>query len=178
MPVDNETRKKNRLIQYRAICLNGSLVESPCILCSRRGVVCIMDSKSRNCAECTRSGRKCEKRFHSEHEWNRVLNAQEKIKEDISQAESTLLVLNAEQSKLLARLSKISSKTTESMARIRRLRRQEEILKTKSGRMLDHDTLVMDQLDEENPPTPGDEGQILAAVDDPSLSQMLRDPSF
>jgi hypothetical protein len=70
MPKRNRYREFGR--QADEIERQGVPVENPCESCLRRGVLCIMDLKSRNCSSCTRRGRKCEKCFHSENEWKRL----------------------------------------------------------------------------------------------------------
>jgi hypothetical protein len=173
MPVDNKTRKQNRLIQYQSILTNGSVSESPCEHCFSRGVDCVMDSKHRNCAECTRRGRKCAKKFHSESEWQKVLREQKKIDDELAQAEQQQM---------------------EIMMKIIRLRKQRQFLRTRNDRMLNHDAEIMEQLDAENPLSAEDLAELdrladednartLAATsENPTLTQMLEmnplSPSF
>ncbi|KAL2009636.1 hypothetical protein VTN00DRAFT_5443 [Thermoascus crustaceus] len=89
-----------------------------------------MDSKSRNCSSCTRRGRKCEKRFHSDKEWNDLSRSEEQINAQLEEAENQVELL---------------------MAKIKRLRKQRKFLKEYGLRMLDHDTAVMDKLNEDDP---------------------------
>ena len=103
-----------------------------------------MDSKSRNCASCTRRGRKCEKRFHSLNEWAKLEKNEDKIKADIEQAERQL-----EQS-ILAQ-QELSHKQSQLLSKVQRLRRQQQLFKERGSKMLDHDTTVMDVLDDEDP---------------------------
>jgi hypothetical protein len=91
-----------------------------------------MDNKDRNCASCTKRGRKCGNRFHSDREWTEFEKAETKTKEQLDEA--------------LAEQVKLS-------ARIVRLFKEQEFLRSRGKRMLDHDTLVMDRLDEEDPPS-------------------------
>jgi uncharacterized protein YdcH (DUF465 family) len=164
MPVDNKTRKQNRLAQYNSILTNGSSSDNPCEYCFFRGIQCIMDPRHRNCAECTRRGRKCAKKFHTQSEWQKVLREQQKIDDEIAQVEQQQLDL---------------------MMKIVRLRKQRQFLRTRNDRMLDHDSTVMDQLDEEDPPSTedlaeldrladADNAQILAATsENPTLTQLI-----
>jgi chromosome segregation ATPase len=113
-----------------------------------------MDSKSRNCASCTRRGRKCEKRFHSAVEWAKLEKEENQIKSDLERAEIQLEKAMEAQQKLFAK--------------IRRLRKQQQFLKERGSKMLDHDTNVMDVLDEEDPegipPSTPPEGRELNAT--------------
>lgn len=164
MPTDNKTRKQNRLAQYNSILTNGSVSEDPCEYCFSHGVNCIMDPRHRNCAECTRRGRKCAKKFHSQSEWQKVLREQQKIDDEIAQAEKQQLDL---------------------MMKIVRLRKMRRFLKTRNDRMLEHDSRLMEQLDEEDPPTAEDlaeldrladasDAQVLAATsENPTLTQVI-----
>lgn len=164
MPTDNETRKKNRLRQYNQILKKGSPVDFPCDHCSSHGALCVMAPRNRNCAECTRRGRKCERRLHSEAEWDSVLKNEAKIAEELALAEKQQMDL---------------------MMKIIRLRKQQKFLSERSGRMLGHDSDVMAQLDEEDPPSTEDlaeldrladaeDARILAATsENPTLTQMI-----
>lgn len=170
MPSDNQTRKQNRLAQYKSILTNGHPSESPCEYCASHLVDCVMDPKFRNCAECTRRGRKCAKTFHSETEWQKVLREQQKIDEEIALAEQQQINL---------------------MMKIIRLRKQRQFLRTRNDRMLDHDSSVMEVLDSEDPLSAedlaeldrladADNAQILAATsENPTLTQMIAsDPAL
>lgn len=176
MPVSNEVRKRNRLLQYRAILANGSIVDNPCDHCAQSNKSCVMDSKNKNCAECTRRGRKCLKQFHSEREWENLHRDQEKIASELEEAQRNWL--------------EHSQKMQEAMSKILRLQKQQRFLKERGGRMLEHDSLLMEQLDEEDPPSAEDlrelerladesDAAFLDAVSsDPSLTRMMNDPSF
>ena len=50
-----------------------------------------MDSKNKNCAECTHHGHKCQKQFHSEHDWNSVHRDQVKITSDLENTQQIWL---------------------------------------------------------------------------------------
>ena len=164
MPVDSATRKQNRLAQYRSILTNGSVAEHPCEYCFSHGISCMADPKYRNCAECTRRGRKCAKRFHSETEWQKVLREQQRIDEELAQAEKQQVDI---------------------MMKIIRLRKQRQFLRSRNDRMLDHDSALMEQLDAEDPPSAEDlaeldrladehDAQALAATsENPTLTQVF-----
>ena len=76
------------------------------------------------------------------------------------------------------------------MSRILHLHKQEQFLKDHGGCMLGHDSFVMEQLDEEDPPSTKelqelecladaqDIAQLAAVLDLPSFSQMVNDPSL
>ena len=151
MPVDNAKRKQNRLAQYNSILTNGSVSDDPCEYCFSRGSDCVMASGHRNCAECTRRGRKCAKQFHSSSDWQKVLREQQKIDDEIAQAEQQQLDL---------------------MMKIVRLRKMRRSLKTRNDRMLEHDSRLMEQLDEEDPLSSADLAE-LDRLADASDAQML-----
>lgn len=164
MPVDNKTRKQNRLAQYNKILKFGTIADNPCSHCSSHLVDCVMDPKSRNCAECTRRGRKCVREFHSDAEWKRVLKESEAIDKRMEEIEKQQMQLTME---------------------MLRLRKQRRLFKTRSDRMLSHDSFLMEQLDEEDPPTVEDlaeldrladanDAQVLAATSgNPTLTQLI-----
>lgn len=171
MPVDNQTRKQNRLKQYNTILSKGFVADVPCEHCSSRGVDCVMDLKSRNCAECTRRGRKCTKRFHSDREWNSLEAQRQKLADELKTAEKRWL--------------EFSQKMNKEMSTILRLRTQQEWLDKRNDRMQLHDAAVLEQLDDDNPLSAEDlaeldrladasDAQILAATSEiPTLTQML-----
>lgn len=86
IPVSNEVRKKNRLRQYNTILTAGSVIDTPCEHCSNNFIDCVIDSKSQNCAECTRRGRKCVKRFHNDREWESLERDRQKVALELEQA--------------------------------------------------------------------------------------------
>jgi Spy/CpxP family protein refolding chaperone len=167
MPLRN--RYKERCHQADRIVRNGVQVEFPCTWCDSHGLPCFMDSKNRNCAACTRRGRKCEKRFHSDSEWDKLQRDEEKIAREIEETEEQIEQL---------------------FAKMKRLRKHRKFLKDRGGRMLDHDSNVLDLLDGEDPPSAEDlrelerladehdAAQLAAVSDDPSLTQLVGSPSF
>jgi hypothetical protein len=122
-------RGAERARQTSRILLHGHPVDNPCEYCSHQKQGCIMDSKNHNCAACTKWGRKCEKRFHNNKEWEQFEKDEIEITRQLNEA-------LAEQAKLAAKIA--------------RLFKQQEFLRSKGKRMLDHDTMVMNQLDEED----------------------------
>ena len=171
MPRSSNTRDrvKERVRQADNIKDKGHVVENPCEHCFLKGVPCIMDSKNRNCASCTRRGRKCEKRFHNDREWNELKRNEKQIQAQLAEA--------------LAEQARISAK-------VARLFKQQQFLKDRGERMLDHDSNVLERLDEENPLNAeelqelerlADEqeaAQLAAVSNNPSLTQMMNSPSF
>jgi predicted RNase H-like nuclease (RuvC/YqgF family) len=166
MPKRNRYREFG--LQADEIEKQGVPVENPCEHCLRRNLLCIMDSKSRNCAACTRRGRKCEKRFHSEGEWKR---------------------LNRDRDALTAQIDETENQIEALFARLKSLKTRRKFLDSRGKKMLDHDTVVMDRLNEEDPLGPQDlqeldriandhEAAALAASDNPSLSQLWNDASL
>jgi hypothetical protein len=162
MSSNSSVVKARRISQYQRILRDGFPTDDPCSRCLRRGEVCVMDSKSRNCASCTRYGRKCEKRFHSDKEWDALERAESKIDAELRLAEEKHVEL--------------SQQFAQTLARIVRLRKQKQFLKERGKKMLDHDTVVIDRFDEENPseipPSPPLEAEAQANLVDPSLPQL------
>ena len=162
-------RVRERVRQADSIKEKGHLVENSCEHCFLKGIPCIMDSKNRNCASCTRRGRRCEKRFHGDREWNELKRSEKKLQDQLSEA--------------LAEQARISAK-------VARLFKQQQFLKDRGEKMLDHDSNVLERLDEENPLSAeelqelerlADEqeaAQLAAVSNDPSLTQMMNSPSF
>ena len=130
-----------------------------------------MDSRNKNCAECTRCGRKCVREFHSESEWRKLDRERDRIDKEIHEAEEA-------SAKLFAKLM--------------RLRKQRKFLKERGSKMLSHDSFVMEQADEEDPLTREDLAELdrladeqdaaarclAATTEDSTLSQMVLSPSF
>jgi hypothetical protein len=161
-------RIADRVRQSEKIRKYGFPVDFPCEYCVSKNQSCIMDSKSRNCASCTRRGRKCEKRFHSANEWNRLQEEEDRISRELREAESSVMSSNEAQALLLRQLSEIALQQSEALAKVQRLRKQQKFLKERGSKMLDHDTNVMDVLDEEDPegipPSTPPEGRELNAT--------------
>ena len=132
------------------------------------GKSCVMDSKNKNCAECTCCGCKCQKQFHSECDWNSVHRDQVKIASDLENTQWIWL--------------DYLQKMQEAMLKILWLQKQQKFLKEYCGCMLEHDSLLMEQLDEEDPPSAEDlhklehlaneqeAAQLAAVSDNPSLT--------
>ncbi|OQE16982.1 hypothetical protein PENSTE_c022G01624 [Penicillium steckii] len=173
MPTDNATHKKNRLRQYNDIIQNGVVVESPCEYYFSRGLDCVIDLKSRNCTECTRRGRKCSQRFHSNREWDRLERKHQKLANDLKDAKKRWL--------------KYSQKMQTEMSTILRLETQQKWLRKRNDRMRAHNSSVLKQLNKDNPLGPKDlaeldrladaeNARILAATsEDPTLTQIIAD---
>lgn len=78
----------------------------------------------------------------------------------------------------------------QAMAKVLRLQKQQQFLRDRGEKMLDHDSNVLERLDEENPLSTeelqelerlADEqeaAQLAAVSNDPSLTQMMNSPSF
>ena len=90
-----------------------------------------MDSSSKNCAACTRSGRQCVREFHSESEWRRL----EKSRADLKQE---LIVAMEEQAR--------------SSAKVARLLKTHRHLEERRSKMSEHDSNLLSVLDDEDPP--------------------------
>jgi hypothetical protein len=66
----------------------GVPIENPCESYLHYGVLCIIDSKSRNCSSCTRCGRKYEKHFYSENKWKRLNRDRDALTAQIDETEN------------------------------------------------------------------------------------------
>jgi hypothetical protein len=108
---------KNRILQSSEIQKNSFIVEFPCEHCWFSGFDCMMDNKNSKCAACTRRGRPCERRFHSEKEWNKLKESEQQVSRELSKA--------------LSQQAKLSAK-------IARLFRQQEFLRERGVNMKDH----------------------------------------
>ena len=157
---------------------SGCPVDSPCEYCFSRGKVCIMSStaRSKKCSACAMRGRPCERRFHSDKEWDDLQRNEERIAADLEQAQKRFL--------------EYSQKMNQEMSKVLRLQKHLKFLKSRNGQMLDHDLSVSDCLNEENPLSAEDlqelehladeqeAAQLAAVSNDPSLTQMMNSPSF
>ena len=164
-------RKRYHEFQKQAaeIEKQGVPVDSPCERCLLRGVPCIMDSKSRNCSTCTRNGKKCEARFHSDRQWNSLNRDRDVLDAQIDEAENQLEIL---------------------FAKLKNLKTRRKFLNERGRKMLDFDSNVMNVLNEKDPLNAEDlqelerlvdeqeAAQLAAVSNDPSLTQMMNSPSF
>jgi len=164
-------RNRYREFQKQAaeIDKQGVPVDNPCSFCERRGFCCIMDSKSRNCAACTRRGKKCEPRFHSDSQWDSLNRDRDMLDAQIDEAENQLEVL---------------------FAKLKNLKTRRKFLNERGRKMLDHDSNIMGVLNERDPLNAEDlqelerlvdeqeAAQLAAVSNDPSLTQMMNSPSF
>ncbi|KAE8554901.1 hypothetical protein EYB25_003448 [Talaromyces marneffei] len=176
--------RENRIRQSLEILKNGFVVDSPCEHCRFHNIGCVMDGKNQKCHACTRRGRACERRFHSEVEWQRLKEAEEKISLDIEENENQI-------EQIYSQLSSFQEKLASAMAKARRLRVQQKLLKERGGNMRDHNQKVLEILESENPPSSEEvaaadaeiireqSGQhILAATSDFSFEDLLANPQF
>ncbi|CEL09337.1 hypothetical protein ASPCAL12475 [Aspergillus calidoustus] len=157
-------------LQADLIEKDGFPVDNPCERCALGNFPCVMDSKSTNCAACTRRGRKCEKRFHGARDVEKVIRDDEKYAAELEAAE--------------AELERV-------MAKIKRLRKMKKFNKERMGDIISHNGALLDRLDEEDPLTAEDlrelerladehdaaVAQLAATSDNPSLTQMIGSPS-
>lgn len=178
-PKRNKYADNNRLADR--IERTGRPVDSPCDYCLVRGKCCIMSSyaNSRKCSTCARRGQTCERSFHSDKEWDDLQREEQKLSVDLVEAQKQFL--------------QHSQKMNEAMAKILRLQKHQQFLKDRGGRMLDHDQVVADRLNEEDPPTAAEFAefnqlaeqqeirQLAATSEDASLMRMVasldQDPS-
>ncbi|KAI9038426.1 uncharacterized protein KD926_010845 [Aspergillus affinis] len=105
----------------------------------------------------------------TEREWDRLKRDEDRLSSEIEQAEEQIEQL---------------------FAKLKRLRKHRNFLKERGGKMLDHNSYIMDVLDGEDPPSAEDlreldrlaseheTAQLAAVSSDPTLSQLMNDPAF
>lgn len=183
--MSNERRKANRLRQYNEIVRDGRVSPASCKRCLSAGSDCIMDSKNRNCAACTRVGRKCVREFHSESEWQKLDRERDRIDREIREAEEASF-------QAAERSARASEALVQAFAKVARLRKQQNFLKERGSKMQVHDADLLEQLDEEDPPSSEEIAelermadaqdaaaqQLASTTESHSLSQILNSPSF
>jgi hypothetical protein len=126
MSVSRHNKIKERQILAMRVLSNG--VEMPsCSRCERRDTKCIMSSDSSRCAECIRSGVKCDAAGPSCGDWER---------------------LQREEDRLSAEMEAAINQAQEAMAKQLRLRKQQKLLKTRGAEMLRRGLKSLDELDE------------------------------
>lgn len=146
----------------------GVPVENPYKSCLHYSICCIIDSKSHNCSSYTCYNQKYKKHFYSKNEQKR---------------------LNYNHNALTTQINKTKNQIKALFTRLKSLKTHHKFLNTYSKKVLDHDTVVMDYLNKEDPLSPQDlqeldyltdqhKAAVLAATDDPSLSQLQNDPSI
>ncbi|KAF5017459.1 hypothetical protein F66182_10608 [Fusarium sp. NRRL 66182] len=123
---------QQRISQSAKIQKNGFVVEYPCEYCRFNDYPCVMADKNQKCAACTRRGRPCERRFHSDREWRIIESNREKTEAEIRETEDQIESL---------------------FAKLKRLRRQKESYNERNANMRVHDQQVLEVLDSENPPS-------------------------
>ncbi|EED23164.1 hypothetical protein TSTA_066170 [Talaromyces stipitatus ATCC 10500] len=106
----------------------------------------MMSEDKVKCAACTRRGRPCERRFHSEKEWNDLKNAEDKVKSELEEAK--------------IKLEKAFMAQQELFIKVRRLRKQKDFLKERGMSMQSHNQKMLEILDSKNPPS---EAEVAAA---------------
>jgi hypothetical protein len=147
----------NRKRQYSEITVDGFLTEYPCDHCRRSGLDCVMNSDSKNskCAACTYRGRPCEKRFHSEIEWRKLKDAELQKSSEIEENEQQIEAIHIQ--------------LMEAMAKAKRLRKEQKLLKERGLFMREHNRKVLEILDSENPPSDAE----VAAIDAEIMQEQL-----
>jgi hypothetical protein len=141
---------KNRIRNSSLIVSNGFVADFPCDFCRGSGLDCMMNENNQKCAACTRRGRPCERRFHSDREWNALQEAENKIKSDLELAESELEASLAAHQELLAK--------------VRRLRKHQQFIRERGINMRSHNQKVLEILDSENPPSDAEVAAADAAI--------------
>ncbi|KAJ5974027.1 hypothetical protein N7481_007313 [Penicillium waksmanii] len=137
--------KRNKYADNNRLALrieqSGRPTSSPCDYCLVRGKCCIMSpyANSKKCSTCARRGQVCERSFHTDKEWDDLQREEQKVSADLTEAQKQFL--------------QYSQKMNEAMAKILRLQKHQQFLKDRGGRMLDHDSVVSDRLNEDDPPS-------------------------
>jgi len=72
----------------------------------------------------------------------------------------------------------LSSRLAELLARIARLRKQQKFLNKRGSSMLEHDTLVMENLDRENPPSPEGLAELERLANESEARQLSSSPAL
>lgn len=128
-------------------------------------------ARSKKCSACALRGRRCERQFHSDKEWDDLQRGERKVAADLEEAQQ--------------RLFEYSQKMNQAVAKIFRLQKHQQFLKDRGGRMLDHDQAVTEQLNVDDPPSAEelrefdrlaeqrDIRQLAATSGDASLSRMI-----
>ena len=91
---------QQRISQSAKIQKNGFVVEYPCEYCRFNDYPCVMADKNQKCAACTRRGRPCERRFHSDREWRIIESNREKTEAEIRETEDQIESLFAKLKRL------------------------------------------------------------------------------
>lgn len=171
--------------QQTYIVENGFITAAPCGRCEKAGFDCVMDRSQRysKCAMCTRQGRLCRREAHTDKEWNMLRNAEKKVAQGLSDADSELELLNPELEQLQRRLAEVQQKISVTLARHARLRKQERFLKERGFKMSEHDAELLRILDEKREASPEETRQLSATAEDPLLPPVLEEmgrlsPSF
>lgn len=123
---------QQRISQSAKIQKSGFIVEYPCEYCRFNDYPCVMADRNQKCAACTRRGRPCERRFHSDREWRILESNRQETKAEIRKTEDQIESL---------------------FAKLKRLRRLEESYNERNMSMQAHNQMVLEVLDSENPPT-------------------------
>lgn len=134
------------------------------------------------CASCTHQGCTCCQEFHTGKEWDMLKNAEVKVANDLSAVDDELELLNPEFKQLQARLAEVQNKIKSTLTHHSHLRKQQKFLKECGFKMSEHDSELLQILDEkssEQPDPPVEEVQQLAATsDNPSdFNQILEELS-
>ena len=71
----------------------GRSVDSPCDFCLTRGKCCVMSpvARSKKCSACALRGRRCERQFHSDKEWDNLQRDKRKVAADLEEAQKRFL---------------------------------------------------------------------------------------
>jgi hypothetical protein len=139
-----------RTIQVQLILRLGSKAENPCEFCRLNSEGCIMPPSSSNlskCAACTRQGRPCIHRFHSESEYRSVLDAHSNLSKELQDLDQSIEAS-------LQAVQQLAAKR-------RRIERQRDFLTERGTKLLlDDRRLEEDSSDPQPPPVSEDPSRI------------------
>jgi hypothetical protein len=121
MPKSNERRI--RLANF--IMIHGTEMP-PCDRCMLKDLKCIKHATSHYCSECKRSNHRCSSIAPSVQDWDNLDKEQKRIQSDRAKA---------------------LADAQEALARVARLDKQQELLKTRGGEMLSRGLRSLDELE-------------------------------
>lgn len=159
-----------------------------CDHCKTAGVACLIDRSRQysKYAACTRAGRSYKRDFHTGQEWDLLRRAEDKLSSDLETNKNELDLLEPKLSELQAHLTELYQRVLnkqkqyqEAISRQHQLRKQMAFLKQKGFKISEHNTELLQILNEKQT-SPGqassstlDFKQLAATTDHPNFDQML-----
>ncbi|KAG5201291.1 hypothetical protein GTR04_7577 [Trichophyton interdigitale] len=141
-------RHRERAQQADIIDRYGSPVEFPCSSCFSSGALCIiMDSKSKKCSGCVRSGQPCLDRVFSAAEWQKIKDEEDRVASRLRARDCDLRIVQDELRRLQIALARCQNVLSEKLDDHAQLRRRQEQLKARRLTMFSHDASILDSSD-------------------------------